>query len=339
DLDLKGEVTQLLAYNYHFLGQSDKSLEYSDEWRKAEKKKTQEAIDAKNYELVLAFNDRVVAESKRVEAENDKLTAEQKQQLYLILFLFATILGLLAAFYAYRQKGRRKRAEKEKQQKIESILKENEIKTIRARLNGIDEERARISEDLHDGIGIMLTGTQLHFEALGERLDNMEASNKEQFDAAFKLLTQTQQQTRRVIHDMANQTLLNYGLIAQVNELLSMLKKASDVNINFSTQGIPDPNQWSSAFEMKIYKVIQELINNALKNANADNLDIQIQQIENELSLSVKDDGEGFDVNESYEGMGMRTVENRVKDLGGVLSINSVKGKGTNILIKNIHLN
>jgi len=329
DLDLKCEAMQLMAYNYHFLGQSDKALDYTTSWRKAEKERMKEATEAKNYEVALAFN--------------GKLIAEQKQQYYLVLILFTILAGgigiFIAVFSAYRQKNKRKMMEQEKQQKIETILRESENKTIRARLNGIDEERARISKDLHDSVGMMLTSTKLHFEALGDRLSNIEANNRKRFNRAFELLDQAQQETRRVVHNMADLTLTQYGLVAQVQELANSIEDAGIINVNLSTNGIDSNKRWNPSLETSIYKIIQELASNALKYAEASNLDIQIQQIEDKLSLNVVDDGKGFDPNTSRVGMGMSTLKDRVKDIGGRLNINSAIGKGTTVSIESINLN
>lgn len=329
NLDLQSEILQLMAYNYHFLGASEKALEYTSKWKSLEDIKSEQANNAKNYEVALATN--------------DKLIAEKGEQQNLILALIACLIGIvgiaLFAFYAYRQRYKRKMVEKEKQQKIETIIKESEMETIRARMDGIDEERARISEGLHHSVGAMMTGTQLHFDVLSERIDNLESSNQKLFDKTYELFKETREETRRVIHGIANKTLLNDGLIAQIEELIDKLKTASDTKINLSTRGIISTNEWDNSLEMKLYKIIQELVNNALKYAKADNLDIQIQQIENDLYLSVKDDGEGFDMDKSNKGMGMRVIESRVRDLGGKLEINTIKGQGTKISIENLHLN
>ncbi|MEN0049514.1 MAG: ATP-binding protein [Bacteroidota bacterium] len=336
NLRLQSEAMQLMAYNYYFLKQPDKALEYNSNWAKVEQERKEEYTDAMN----LGMN----------QLSTEKLVAEQKQQQNLIFALLSIIIGIIgifiAIFYAYRQRNKRKmaeqeklQAEKEKQQKINEVLRDSELKTVRARLEGIDEERDRISKDLHDSVGMMMTSTQLHFEALGKKLNKIEVRNRERFNTAFDLLKETQKETRRVIHDMASQTLVKHGLVAQIEELVSKIKTTGTIDVKLNVKGINTDTKWNSSLEMKVYKIVQELINNALKHAKADTLDIQIQQIEDELSLRIEDDGQGFDKDNADIGMGMRTIKDRVKDLGGQVNFQSTTGSGTIVSIEHIHLN
>lgn len=321
--ELMSKTMRRMIDNYIFLGNSDSSLAYIDRLAQTEDELKRNFTDAMNMNAYKLRSDNYDTKQR---SQQIKITA-------LLMGIIALIGIFISLFAAYREKVKRRDAEKEREQKVKTVLQEVKLKSTEARLEGMLEERKRISDDIHDSVGMMLSSTKLHFESLSKRLDSLEMNQRERFDRAFNMLSLAQKETRRVVHDMANLTLKEHGLKAQIEELVKVIQN-TEFNIDLKINGVED--QMDQKIATQVYKIVQELIGNAIKFADASQLDIQIERIENELALQVQDNGKGI---AKIEKSTLRSVKGRVKDLGANIKIDSAKGKGTQVLIDQIYLN
>ena len=260
--------------------------------------------------------------------KDSQIKSEQyKQQRIINIAILISILT--AVFLWFRNRFRRR----EMQQKIDDMLKDQEIKALQAKLEGQDQEQMRIGQDLHDRLGVMLSTIKLYFQSVEEKIETARLEKVDQFQKATELLDEACEEVRNIAHDMQTNTLVQFGLQEELKDLVETLKDAQRIEVTLSTFGLE--KRLNSQLEIKVYKIIQELIANALKHAKASSLNIGVSQFEKLINIIVQDDGRGFELDklDLYEGTGLRNIEARVLDLQGKVSIDSNLGKGTTISI------
>ena len=185
-----------------------------------------------------------------------------------------------------------------------------------------EEERRRIAEALHNGLGQLLYGTRL-------RLDALPASASVR--ATQELLNEAIRTTRTISFELTPGILEDFGLSVALEELVKRIPREQllvDLNLNGLDQPLP------KLLQVAIYRIVQELLNNVMKHAQAQEVFVQVSR-EEQLHLSVEDDGAGFDLTEepSHHGIGLAGIRTRVNLLGGSLSIQSRAGKGTGVFL------
>lgn len=219
-----------------------------------------------------------------------------------------------------------------KRQRIKLLEREKQLATVEALLKGQEEERTRLAKELHDSVGGMLSGARMGFEN----------SKKEQshsipvFENSIKQLDATMDELRKITQDLMPEMLLKYGLIDALAEHCNNLSLLSNSKVSFQHLGAD--SRFSKTQELCIYRIVQELITNALKHGKANNILAQLTVGNSNVLISVDDDGTGLVNNEATEGkgMGMRNLMQRVNYLNGKMDISSQPGEGVSV---NIHLN
>ena len=202
-------------------------------------------------------------------------------------------------------------------------------------LEGQEEERMRIATDLHDRLGSMLSTVKLLFSALDEKIDKNQEENKKQYEKANNLLDEACVEVRRVSHNLGTGMVANFGLVRAIEELCESIDESGKMKCQLLTYGIEEA-KLKLKVEVGIYRIVQELFNNVIKHSKAKKLTVQLNALEEELSITVEDDGVGFDPVKVRQkgGMGLNNLEQRAQNLGGTLHIDSRKGKGTTTIIE-----
>lgn len=251
-------------------------------------------------------------------------------------YLFIGFLGILAIliisyfFYRNRQKQLKRLAEKSDQihkQEINQLLKDQEIRSLNALMEGQEKERKRIAEELHDRLGSKLSAVKLHYDA-----GRMFKDTSKQM-TAIKLLDETIEETRQIAQDLASGVLDKFGLYAALQDLKCTLESSGKIKIDLFAQDL-EHQRLSSKVELNLYRIIQELISNCLKHARAKHITIQFTFHESsDLTLMVEDDGIGFDPKNIMKGMGLANMSARASRLEGEIHIDSSPGYGSSITI------
>jgi two-component system NarL family sensor kinase len=210
-------------------------------------------------------------------------------------------------------------------------IKEQEIAIIKektlALLEGEEKERVRISSEIHDGIGQMLTAIKLVANSIKGQ-DELKVELK-------KMIDDTISEARRVSFNLMPSVLLNFGLVPSVKILCENAEKYAGLKINQSFS--EDEALKNISFEKAVilYRLIQEALNNILKHANAKNIFMQIENNAQLINVLIEDDGEGFEMSKSKNtintGKGLSNMYQRAELSGGKCSIESRPGKGTKI--------
>jgi signal transduction histidine kinase len=256
---------------------------------------------------------------------------QQKQEDLLLTIVIATLFFLLIGIFylllvfMFYQKQRKNKLEREamKQQFKQTILK-TQIEIQENTLN-------YISGEIHDNIGQVLSLIRINLNILAE------ANPSENLNKIDSLLGNAIRDLRHLSHNLNSSHLLDLGIIEALNQLLLQIEKTG----KFKTELIANQsilNFISNDNSLILYRMIQELLNNIIKHANATHIIISIKMIDPKICLlTVSDDGKGFDISavlNQKKGIGLRHIFSRAKMINASVTIQSKEPTGTNIFIE-----
>ena len=225
-----------------------------------------------------------------------------------------------------RQKNRAEIEKKINQQKFRSVLI----------LEGQEEERKRIAMDIHDGIGQMLTSLKFQIESIDNK-NEREANEK--ISEIKQGIKDVIKEVRKVTFNLKPTVLGDYGLQAALNVFVKEIGKLTETTLEFKAEG--DMNyRIPQKVENNIFRIVQEAINNGIKYSKAKRIEVVLRQTENDLVITVRDEGEGFDQkliearNVNIEsGRGFFNMYERTEYINGQLDIQSAPGQGTTVTL------
>lgn len=264
--------------------------------------------------------------TEKKELEISVLKAEKKTNEILIISLIAILAaGAGAGYFIYKNQQQRQLLAS---QRIKELEQEKQITATQSLLEGETTERARLSKDLHDGLGGMLSVAKLKMTTMKGNMTIPE-ENVASFNSAIDLLDTSIKELRRVAHNLMPESLMKYGLNAALSDFC-----LSTDNVKyhfFGTDRRPDEKT-----EIATYRIVNEVVNNALRHSEAEHINVQLLIDESRLHVTVEDDGKGFDPDkvERDGGNGIKNIRSRVTSLNGKLEIFSAPGKGTEINVE-----
>lgn len=316
---------ELLSEYYEKIGDYKQSLmsykkytESKDSLQEESRRKSILDLD-KKYETV----------KKEQQLKLQQASIKQKNTLNYVLGggITALLLVSFLSFRTYQQK------RKLQEQKISELEKEKLLLATQSILKGQEEERNRLAKDLHDGLGGLLSGVKLQLGAMKGNLILSE-ENGRIFNNALGKLDESISEMRRVAHNMMPEALLKLGLQQALQDYCDGLSESQPFKINCEFHGLE--TRMDSSFEIVIYRIVQELLNNAVKHSGATTILSQVIRQEQNLSITVEDNGKGFDTATTVanEGTGLKNVRSRVDYLKGHMDLDSTPGKGTSVHIE-----
>jgi signal transduction histidine kinase len=243
-----------------------------------------------------------------------------------------TLIGLLAR-YNYRQKKRILTEHSRFQEaRIARLETEQQVLAGEAVIKGQEEERGRLAKDLHDGLGGMLSGVKFSLTNLRSNV-LLDRDNTLVFERSIDMLDHSISELRRVAHNMMPEVLVRFGLSEALKSYCESLRESEVFKIDFQSVGPTD--RLPEKTEIFIFRIAQELLNNVVKHAQAAHVLVQLARNTDDVSLTIEDNGAGFDVSErmSSSGAGLSSVQSRVDYLKGKLDIQSQPGQGTSVHI------
>jgi PAS domain S-box-containing protein len=219
--------------------------------------------------------------------------------------------------------------EKKNEAKIENLRKERTIAVHEAQ----ELERLRISRDLHDGLGQLLTGISYSVQKIGE-------GNTIDRDFADRLQTQVNtaiQETKNLAQDLAPIVLKDFGLPAAIESLVQRTNQLQKTRFIFNSYSFSE--RIDAKLEKALFRICQEAVNNIIKHSSAKEASIELYRVEDMIVLVMEDDGMGFDTDklvqkESSKGLGLISMQERVVSFSGDFAISSKPGRGTEIVIE-----
>lgn len=218
-------------------------------------------------------------------------------------------------------------------QRIKALENEQVMIAASATLSGEEKERARLSRELHDGLGGILSGVKLN---LANAIENNVLSSDNRpinLERSYELVVDSISEMRRISNALLPETLLNLGLNTAIKSYCSTFKTNSKgPEINYSFFG--DEIRFGRFFELAVYRLAQEIINNSVKHSGASSINIQLVIDKNRLFLGINDNGKGFDIAAAGKngGKGLTNLKQRAGVYGGRVEIYSEPNAGTEVI-------
>ena len=236
--------------------------------------------------------------------------------------VFMLLIGLVAfAYVLYQQKKRIVVLE----ESLNELNEVQEIKTIKANLEGRDLERMRIAKDWHDGIGNSLSTLRLI-------LDTIQAQNPERHTEALILLEHTQREFRQIVdNELVNDFLDKDAVIKTLAKWKRQLQ-FGNIELQFNVYNLNLYNEASISLKSHLYRMTQELLTNSLKHAHASQIKIAFKEEQNVLSLIVEDNGTGFREIIS-ENSFLRSIKYRLIILDGKIVVDAKENEGAKVVL------
>jgi len=280
-----------------------------------------------------------VEKTKQVTELNTKYeTAKKEQQILLqrselsrknLAIAAISILVVLAALLSYSLYRRHRLKQKAVMQA--EIMRQQELST-RAVLEAEERERQRIAKDLHDGVGQIMSAAKMNLSAFENELTFNDPEQRRKFERIITLVDESCKEVRSVSHNMMPNALLKAGLASAIREFTDKIDDKI-IKIDLYSEGLNE--RMDTNLETVLYRVIQECVNNVIKHANANHLDISLIKDSDGISATVEDNGKGFDMEDSskFDGLGLKNIRTRVEYLKGTVEYDSKPGKGTLVAI------
>lgn len=240
-----------------------------------------------------------------------------------VVLAFAIVLVLI---YQQRQNALKDLRSREKDlynKRVDELLLEQEVSSLNAMMDGQEQERQRLSRELHDRIGSLLTAIKF----------NVDHTNSEQQPTTelTQKIQEALEETRDLSHSLASGILAKFGLVAAIHDLKDSIQQEKGVEVEFIHQGLSE--RISRDIEIDLYRIIQELVSNTLKHAYAKRITIQLTMHDDALNLMYEDDGIGFDINAKKPGIGLQNIEARGKKHHAQLTIDTQPNHGMRAIL------
>ena len=249
----------------------------------------------------------------------------------LAAFLLVVILALL--FRNSKQK--QLLAAKENilhQEQIKFLKRQQQVSSLQGMVNGQETERSRIAKDLHDGLGGLFSTIKMYFSTLQHEQPSLQ--NNELFGKSYELIDTASEEVRRIAHNMMPEGLMKLGLIPAVQDMCTNISAGKQLQVKLQSYGME--KRMNSSTEIMLYRIVQELLNNIIKHAQATKVIVQFNREADNLTVTVEDNGSGFNLKETDDKKhkGLETIRSRVNYLNGNISIDSETEVGTTILME-----
>lgn len=300
-----------LAELYVALGQYEKAYGYKELYHTLNDSLKSADIAVKISDLESRF---ALSRQGKELLESRAATRQRNMWLWVLSGLSLSVVAVSWVWYTLQRR----------KQKAEKMLLE-----FKARMAGEEQEKSRIAHDLHDGVSSQLTAVKSFLLAAAYKFPELEVSRE--FSTARDILSETAADIRNIAHNLAPDILLNNGLIAAVHAFCDKLFTASGIIYSFETAG--DPDRLSPDLSLNIYRIVQELCNNIIKHAGATAATVLLTEYGQQVDIIVTDNGCGIVIEniETVQGLGIRSIEDRITMFNGSLSIESLAGQHTTI--------
>ncbi|WP_374957891.1 tetratricopeptide repeat protein [Gilvibacter sp.] len=265
--------------------------------------------------------------AQRAELAEAELINRRRTALFVGSLGLAFLFGLIG-FLVYKQQ----------RLKNQQLQKEAELRTALAKIetqNRLQEQRLRISRDLHDNIGAQLTFIISSLDNLKYGFKEMETKLKDRLTGLSSFTSQTIYELRDTIWAMNKDSISLEDLKTRITNFMDQAKASTQgITFNFNLdQDLAADHSFKALVGMNLYRIIQESVNNSLKYADPDTISLDFKKTAAGFELQIADNGKGFNESEIEAGNGLSNMRKRAKELQGSLQINSEAGQGTTVIL------
>lgn len=328
ELYMQKENLLNISKNYELIGQRDKAFDFYKQYDVI----SDSILNENNNKFINEINARYETEKKEQQISLQKIMLEQqnariKLNYIIILGLSIVVSLLIVIFLLLRNRTQRKQ---------ELLKRDNEIKLreahITASIQSQENERKRFAQDLHDGMGQLISSLKLLLNSV-----DFNSSIEERVAVVTKserIMDEMQNEIRGIAFNLMPQTLIQRGLVPALKEMSLRLNSSGKISISVTSFDMPE--RLSELHEISFYRIIQEWTNNIIKYASASRIEIQLVGHGDEINLTIEDNGNGFDpsILEKGKGNGWRNILTRLKLINGQVEVDTAEGRmGTTLVI------
>jgi two-component system NarL family sensor kinase len=267
-----------------------------------------------------AEKDRELAQQQLLLTQQQSRISRQNIWIGSIAGASLLLIGLLSSIYKSRK------AKQDLQ--LSRLENEKEVTHLKAMIKGEENERIRIARELHDGIMVRFSAAQMNLSTL---IENSDVTEMKEFEKILVQLEEATRELRKSAHNLMPDILLEEGLAGATHYFCKTLARTANMQIDFHLIG--EEPVLAADYELMIYRMIQELLNNTVKHARATYVLVQISSQPHLISFVVEDNGVGF-TPRAQEGIGLKNIQSRIQSLFGHVAISSRPGAGTSVYIE-----
>lgn len=306
NVEVKYNLYKNLAFSYEAIGENTLAFEYlknaEELLREKAAKDNQKAIQ----DLLIQYE----SEKKSNQILTQENVLAERKILMLVFIFLSVILLVVLVFYRERNK-----------QKYRFLEQEREREVFNALNMGEEKERKRLSYELHDGVASNLIAIKLQLENQLSSAD---------FSKTLNLVIDTHQEVRKVAHNLMPINFESQNIVSAINNFCRQCS-TTDFLVNFESN--TDKVTLSKAKSLVLYRVVQELIQNAVKHSQATQTEVLFMKNEGVITLNIEDNGIGFDLEKEEKLKGFSNIIERLQKIQGKVNIDSSPGRGTSIFI------
>ncbi|WP_338395975.1 tetratricopeptide repeat-containing sensor histidine kinase [Fulvitalea axinellae] len=268
------------------------------------------------------------AEQSRKELEIRKQKESKRHMLFFFIIILVPVVGLLVVYYQKlrTQSLLAKQQEEISRHEIATLLKDQEIKLGKASIDGQISERKRLARELHDTIGGNLAAIKMRCAREADK-NGFPSEIVDQIDDTYQM-------ARTLSHSLIPKNLSATAFTSLLRESLEAFRTDTLSEIELSAYPEGEINTLEQNLQVEIFTIVRELVNNTSKHAEAGRIELSLTLVENSLNLLFEDDGKGFDLSKSNEGIGLQNMRKRVENLSGSFMIDSHPERGTLVNIE-----
>ncbi|MEL6562175.1 MAG: sensor histidine kinase [Bacteroidota bacterium] len=249
------------------------------------------------------------------------ISSQRNRNVLLIGGIVVLILGGII-FYL-----RNKSIQRQELQRAILLEKEKGFESV---INATEQERNRISKDLHDGIGQQLSALKMALMNTAKGLSS--ESEKSKLEEIAESFSKSADEVRQISHQMMPRALMDDGLVRAVEDLLQSSFRFADIQYEFEHHQVNQ--RFDKKLEISLYRIVQELINNIIKHSQAKNVSVQLLNVKENLILFIEDDGVGMSVKSNDSGQGLLNIKSRLDMVKGSINYEPGENSGTSVSIK-----
>ncbi|WP_207433522.1 tetratricopeptide repeat-containing sensor histidine kinase [Sabulibacter ruber] len=319
---LGAEIKEELRQPYQALDFRKKYEALNDSLQSAEHKRN---IHKMEMEYQTSQKEKAIAQQQLTIA-NTSLELQKKNNLiYLSVFALVVLLFLIVLLYQFYRNRQKAAAEK-----LLALQQVQEIEVLQALMQGEEKERTRIAKDLHDGVAGMLAAVKMHVGSLS--LQDERVLQNIGYQQAVTLLDEASYEVRKTAHNLMPEMLMQHGLDEALRRYCLNISNEKTLVVQYDSWG--EIKRYKDSFELSVYRIVQELINNIIKHSKADKAIVQLSYQHNVLSGTVEDNGIGFSHQEKGDGLGLSSLKSRVKAINGTLEVEAEVGSGVSAYLE-----
>lgn len=272
---------------------------------------------------------------KQLDLENKNREAElRRTRIFygMLVGIAILIIGLMAALLRNRTL-RSRQLELMQKNKLEQMEKQHRIQVMQGTIDAEENERRKIADQLHDETGSMLALASLNISSALEK-DEWNVQTMEKLSKAHQVVSAVSSSIRDISHRLTPLVIEKYGFKKAIEDLDHTINVSGKLNLHTVIVGFENTEKYPIGLLNNLYRIVQELLHNILKHAQASNAMLELVEHENEISVMVEDDGIGIRDYKMAKGKGLTGIESKIAYLKGKIEIMPKNEKGTLIVIE-----